>query len=138
MKNPDDVAGPMPHVPEPVEAQRARYPAAIAEVFDVESIRLGTTTTPGQLRRCVFDSPDGLRLIVSREALAGMGVHLHVSASADQESRLFADARGGRIGIAEFTKIALDRFHLISGDPTPLQFSHLSPKGVPHWHRRLS
>jgi hypothetical protein len=125
------------HVAESIEAQRARYPLAVADVFDLESVELGNACRPSELRRCVFDSEDGLRLVVSREAGLGLAEHLHVSASLDSDCELFADARSGKLGPASFVKLALDRFHAISGDETPLEFWGLSPRGIPHWSRPM-
>jgi hypothetical protein len=125
----------IPHVPESIEAARERFPSALAEVVDIESVMLGNEVIPGKLRKHIFDFADGLRLIVSREAIPRWGVYLHVSASFDEHSENFAKVRTGQIGIQEFFHMALDRYHAISGDPSQLEFDHLSSRGIPHWKR---
>lgn len=124
---------PIPHVAESIEAQRLRYLNAIADVFDIEAMNLGTVMRPGELRRCVFDSADGLRLIVSREAGACVGRYLHVSASLDRDCPLYQEVMVG--GLAAFLSFAVARYRAISGDTGPLELSRISGQGVPHWFR---
>jgi hypothetical protein len=125
----------LPHESEPIEGQRARYREALRETFDVESMRLGNVLAPELIRRHVFDSPDGLRLVVRIEAKSGWGKYLHVSASFDSDSELF-EANPSRLVAAEpVVELILDRYHAISGDSQPLNFMGLSPTGVPHWFR---
>jgi hypothetical protein len=127
----------MPFAPEPIESLRARYPAALAEPCDVETSRLGTTFGPGQLRRCVFDCTDGIRLIISRD-LQESRQTLHLSASAQEGSRIWNLIHSEMIGPHDFVPMVESRFREISGDDGPLDFGGFSSgKGVPHWFRPL-
>jgi hypothetical protein len=124
-----------PYEPEDVETQRARYGSALMVVHDVESIRSGNAPDPGLFRRFVFDSRDGIRLVVSVEAVAGQGEYLHLSASLDPDCEHYADVGRGTLNIGSFMVMVMDRFRAISGDDRPLKFRGLSPLGVPHWCR---
>ena len=53
-----------PFQPEAWETMIARFPAAVAPLYDVTATNLNA---PGLQRRHIFDFPDGLRMIVSRE-----------------------------------------------------------------------
>ncbi len=46
----------LPHEPEAVEAMRARFPAALDEVFTRDELLLGYQIQPGARRRHVFGS----------------------------------------------------------------------------------
>jgi hypothetical protein len=126
---------PLPHMAESIDVQRPRYREAIAEVFDIEAMNLGTIMRPGELRRCVFDSADGLRLIVSREAEASLGRYLHVSASLDSDCPLHRMVMARGAGMTTFLVEAVGRYRAISGDTGPLDLAGITDKGVPHWFR---
>jgi hypothetical protein len=72
--------------PESLDKLRARYPAALVELHDVESVLLGTQLRAGQKRANVFDFESGVRLIVGREdngtrTRPGMRHGIHISGS---------------------------------------------------------
>jgi hypothetical protein len=129
--------------PEPLDALRARYGAAVATVHDAESVAMRLAPEPGTLPANVLDCEDGMRLIVSREDCAGTGVLLHLSASLMPGSDLFlellsltGDVSVDRI-LAAFGAAVEHRFRLVSGDDGPLEFLGYSPgRFIPHWVRR--
>lgn len=57
----------MPFQPEPIDALKARFPAALITVYEVEACESGRQQPPGLQRPHVFDFSDGVRMIVSRE-----------------------------------------------------------------------
>lgn len=70
----------LPFEPEDLDRMRARIDAALVETFEVWSPTC--TTGAGEVRRCVFDWPDGMRMIISFDRLArGEAPVLHISAS---------------------------------------------------------
>lgn len=118
-----------PHQPETlIDAQR-RYPAAVAEVYDVESIKLGTVDPPSRHRRHVFDFADGLRLIISRERYEDGRLLVHVSASFACGSELHRQFPG----LMEFMRLACRRFWDVSGDRRVMRFVGITCGNVPHW-----
>lgn len=84
---------PVPYNPEPLESLQARYPAALATVFDIHDVRLGKVDGPAWLAANIFDFEDGLRLIVSREKgyPHTRAVIVHVSASCRPDSPMAAE-----------------------------------------------
>jgi hypothetical protein len=62
---------------EPLRKMRERYPKALEDVYDAESINLGVMAPPGDQRKHVFDFHDGIRIVVSRDSLLD-GRFLHV------------------------------------------------------------
>jgi hypothetical protein len=129
--------------PEPLDALRARYGAAIATVHDAESVAMRLAPEPGTLPAHVLDCEDGMRLIVSREDCAGTGVLLHLSASLVPGSELFLellsltrDVPVDRM-LAAFRAAVEHRFRAVSGDDGPLEFLGYTPgRFMPHWVRR--
>jgi hypothetical protein len=135
----------VPYRPEPLDRLRARYPAALRPVFDGESIALGLGPDPGAEAAQVFDSEDGIRLIVAHCDLGGqVGVILHLSASIDPAAPLYRELLRSARHIwpewsqAEFCRLALARWREISGDDKPIDFvGYGGAKGIPHWFRGL-
>lgn len=126
----------LPFEPESIESLRARYPDALRSVFNAEAVAFGGAPRPGQIRAHVFDSPDGVRLIVDREKSPGHPVYLHLTGSAQEGTPLRDDLRDGRASLADVLARILDRYRDISGDDRPLTFLGLSEdKGCPHWVR---
>lgn len=127
----------LPWQSEPLESLRARYPAALAEVCDVESALLGLVLRPGEQRRHVLDHPDGVRLIVSRDRLPGGRVWTHLSASLDAgrgaalRGRLepLAPAERALALLAELVRC----WREVSGSAAEVRLIGLSPGLVPHW-----
>ena len=132
----------LPFTPEPIEALKARYAAALAETFDVESVALGTTQSPGETPANIFDTPDGERLIVSRDAHGGkLGCPVHFSYSIhlgtkahDRMCKMARRLVGSQNIIGTFRLHGESLFRLISGETRPLKFVGVSKgSGVPHW-----
>jgi hypothetical protein len=132
----------LPFQPESVEVLRARYPEAVAEIVDLEGVRLGSVATPGQSRRHVFDTREGVRLIVSRERTEPTGVVVvHLSGSlldgSPVEETLTAVARthGPREVAQQLCGRIEALFREVSGETRELIFLGFTPdKGIPHWH----
>jgi hypothetical protein len=123
----------LPPQPQTTEENRNRFPAAVRRVFFVEDIERGGER-PGQLREHVFDWPDGLRLIISREDFGDMQPVLHMSASANKEYPLWRRLAKGKVSISDFLDLAALRFFEISKGTHALVFEGFSiPKGIPHW-----
>lgn len=122
-----------PRVPlhvEPLDTLRARYPAAVAELLNSEDIQNSEIPAPSSLPHHVFDTPDGWRLIVSRELLPNSLIVVHLSASIHDET-LLAQLEG------EKTERPLEEIcrlwrYLARSDRTP-DLVYVSPKGVPHF-----
>src|SRR5262245_34982336 len=77
---------PVPCKPEPLDALRRRYPAALARVFDGTSTDLAPVGAAN-----VFDHEDGLRLVCSPVRDEHGIVHLLVSAAVAPGSTLEQD-----------------------------------------------
>jgi len=128
---------PHPFSPEPIPALQARYPLAIAETHDVESIRLGVAMPPSALARCRFDTQGGVRLIISRERSMCGEVGLHISASLEPGTPFFRrlqalppDAAGM---FRRFMTEAERLFRLISDDKRTPEHLFTTPELIPHW-----
>lgn len=111
--------------PESIATARARYAAALTEVFDVESINLGTVLRPGECRANVFDFADGIRMIVSRDRLPTGKVVLHVSASLRQ---------CGPIDLIAMVQVLACRFSSLSGFVGELGQVVITHGCVAHWN----
>src|ERR1051326_8143577 len=98
----------LPFSPQPLATLQGRYAAALAHVFDC---RAGVPRPrPGELYSNVFDSEDGMRLIISLEQYTP-NLMLHVSASAMRDTSLFNQLAGsGEVGQERFIKMAPARF----------------------------
>ena len=117
----------IPFCPEPKVKLKARFPAALEDVYNIELIRAGKITRPGIIPKHVFDFEDGMRLIISRE-LYPDGVITHVSASWDLS-----------VGPCPWKKLEdgledmLNRFAELGGKkPKKAQLRVTAEKGVPH------
>ncbi len=129
----------LPAEPQPMILMRRRFPAAVAQYVDIESVKLGTKLHPGELRRHVFDFADGLRLIVSREDWGARGKVIHVSASSEHGSPLFkllaasVDLAGAAASIGTFIYGVKRKFRGLSGRDAALTLDSISHEmGVPH------
>ncbi len=130
---------PIPEIAEPLDALRARYPQALAHVYDTDAIRDHGAIRPGECAGNVFDFEDGLRLIISRERIDA-GVVLHISASLQAKTRLADKLRrsGGtaaRLQI-EFMRAAEKRFRELSGNEQALDFVFWTQGMIPHWQQK--
>lgn len=102
--------GPLPRNPQPYPVLAGRYALAVARVWDLQEIKAGGAR-PGQAPECIFDTEDGLRLIISRERNPDGLVNLHMSMSA-QEGALPA------LGITDrpaLVHLAVNRLRWIRG-----------------------
>ena len=113
--------------PEPLQSMRKRYGAAVETVYIA-----GSSPRPGQQRKNVFDCDDGLRLIISRDAVVG-APQIHVSTSVYPGSRLEEMIEGG-MQIEAFLFFCVTRFGAISGDGRPITFVGISEGGVSHFY----
>jgi len=125
----------MPTIPTPetVSSLRRRYPAALREVYDLESVRLGSQQSPVELPCHTFPFHDGLTLFVSREDYGEPhGRLLNVSAMVRRDSRLDVQLlrtgrRSGReASLRELIGLAESRFGRISGGRSPIRFAAFS------------
>lgn len=89
----------LPFRPEPLDALRSRWPAAMKHIFPADLVVTGKHVRPGQRRTWVFDFDDGYRLIVSREFLPSIGRYFHASMSMDLNS-------ASRVEIARWNMVA--------------------------------
>ena len=120
----------IPFEAETIDRLRAGYRAPISELIDPLMMKV----TPGQKREHVFDSKDGIRLIISRE-LFDDGPAIHISASVQDKSPLASSLEGGMVHPKRFLKKCLERFQQISGDRREPRLVLITPgKGIPHWH----
>lgn len=131
----------LPFSPEPIEALRARYEAALADPFDEESVRLGSTLRPNETPANVFDTPDGERLVISRGSHGGViGSPVHVTYGIHKGSKAcirmtkMAQRFGSQNIIGTFKNHGEALFHLISRETRPLKYLGISKgNGIPHW-----
>lgn len=123
----------LPHEPETIEEMRARYPAAVADIYDVES--LGTVRPPGMQRRHVFDYTDGLRLIVSTDRLSDGQVVSHFSASVAPGLPLYAMLVEKTTTPLAYLYLCVSRWQELSCDVCPVceYLGPLSQAGSHHW-----
>jgi hypothetical protein len=130
---------PVPNTPEPPEALRKRYPAALEHVYDQAAIVERGGIRPGEVAAQVFDHADGLRLIISRERTPSGHVVLHVSASMWSGSRVFEEYLLLRAFLppkrilAMFAKSIPERFRELSGDARPMRFLYFTSGVIPHF-----
>ena len=109
---------------------QARYPGAIAEVSDHARIAAGAQERPGNQRRHVFDFPDGLRAIVSRDRLTDGREGTFISGSFIPNSRIYE-----RLAVApdppnELCRVIQARWQQLAGsNRTPELFGWSSGKG---------
>jgi hypothetical protein len=132
------VGGSVPYSPESVVVLRDRYRQALDPIIDVESVLLGNDVRPDQLRRCVFDYFDGMRLVISVEVMAGRGEYLHLAAWLHDPSELHAADASGDFTASLFALTVLERFAAISGDRGLMAHWPTSTPGVIHFARPLS
>lgn len=133
----------VPFRPRSLEAHRPRYVAALVPVYDMDECGRRPELRPGIRPEHVFDFSDGLRLLISRDRLAGgRGVITHCSASAITSTAAYLEIetrmRLEGVGAAQawFCATVLERWRDLAGGALPgePEFKGFSPgKGVPHW-----
>lgn len=128
---------PLPFVAETADSLRLRYPAAVAPLVDRIDVEAGRRVRPGAERRHVFDWPDGVRLIVSREMIdrttGVVGVHMSASVSSHGEAYERLTRIKGVRAASAFLDLAMARWVELSGGPIEATFIGFSPGLVPHW-----
>lgn len=113
----------LPFKPQSLSELRHRFPAAINHYHQVR---------PGKHRAHVFDTEDGLRLIVSVESINGDDV-LHVSGSVESNSAVGQKVRKGFISEADLIGWIECRFAALWGDDPPTLVFVGASSGVAHW-----
>jgi hypothetical protein len=113
---------------EGLTALRARYPAAVADVIDQVDVVSGKVQAPSGDPRHVFDTPDGWRLIVSRERMPDGRIGVHLSASIHDPD---AAARARDLGGMLDAVVRAWRF-IANTERTPMYIG-MTPGGIPHF-----
>lgn len=131
----DDKISTLDYMVETTERLRQRYPAALIAIFDYS--KGVPRTRAGQLRGHVFDFQDGLRFIVARELMPDGNIVLHLSASINAASKMYAAILDSTLTRESLSNLILQRFRELSGDDKELELSGWSDGGVPHWFRVL-
>lgn len=116
----------VPLNPEPIDALRRRFPAAIAEVIAHEDIFSGRRPAPSGEPAHVFDTEDGLRLIVSMERLQDGCVGTHISAS-------FHTLEGAGLPWHDAQAWIFKTFAALSGDTRRPRLVAVAGAGIPHF-----
>jgi hypothetical protein len=132
--------------PEAINEAAARFAAAI----DTEPYVAGEEPRPGTQRRHVFDFPDGLRLIVSRDQYPAplgkrpmVGIHMSASmhdgqplakeiAQAITEDR-YPGVSAPYVATKLIDMAAVQRFRAMCGYDKKLRPKQVSPSGVLHY-----
>ena len=112
----------LPFKPETFEGIKARLPIALVDVYEIH-----TEPRPGLQRKHVFDFQDGVRMIISRDAVDGDScVHVSASAFGLEIDRIVS--RGPQYFVDKIKKRWLELGR------NPLDFAGFSlEKGVPHF-----
>jgi hypothetical protein len=121
-----------PRVPLHIEGLtvlRARYAAAVAEVIAQADIVTGRVDSPSGDPRHVFDTPDGWRLIVSRERTTDGRIGVHLSGSIHG-----GEATAHRAGSLDGMLDAIVRtWRFIANSQRTPVFLGMSDGGIPHF-----
>lgn len=125
----------LPFEPESITAQQERYADAVEETIDRYR---NQTYRIGQQRKHVFDCPDGIRLIISRE-VNDLGTFIHFSGSLEPGYLLYEQVEMRRISGENCCRQMIARFRDISRDYRKAKFEGFSPEAkVPHWSIKLA
>jgi hypothetical protein len=118
----------VPFNPEPMDRLQARYKDAIRELIDPRDILAKKRKPPSSDARHVFDTEDGLRLIISLERMPDGRVVIHMSAS-------FTGLAIGMnmSGAEEATHWIVSTFQQISGTSREPELLGVTDGGIPHW-----
>jgi len=112
--------------PESIEAMRARLPLAFEKVNRAVDVLAGKALAPSGERTNVFDFPNGLRLILSRDEVDGRNF-IHLSAS-----YRWASAFSSKEMFVASIRHAMDGLGL-SLPLTELPHDVSPQGGIPHW-----
>ena len=119
----------LPVEPETLAELKVRFPQAVESVIYIEKVRSGEQVSPSTLREHVFDFPDGMRMIVSREDLGDGNVFYHASASGTEKyGESIKDE--GLSGVAEDLMLRLSA--LRDTHPSTQVSSFVSDAGILH------
>jgi len=122
----------LPFAPEPLAALQARYAAAVATLVDTTRVVQGLVPAPSGDRRHVFDWPDGLRLMVSRERMPDGRCGVHISASFDPACDAYQDVLEGDLDPAALLVLVVQRWSALASSARTLELLGFSERGVPH------
>jgi hypothetical protein len=118
----------------PLVTLQARYAAALVELYDQGAIAQGQQPRPGQQPQHVFDFPDGLRLIVSRERSPDGQTGVHLSGSLIPGTTLYQRLAQTDEVVNEFCTIICARWQeLANSTRTPGLVALSDDEGVPHF-----
>ena len=124
----------VPFKPQWMKEHHDRYDEAIETIYDIESIEIGLADPPSGKPKHVFDFPDGLRLIVSKDQFP---THkkpvIHFSASVEPGYQLYRLIHRGKVGPNKFLRIVLERFRTLSLYKGDIIYTGFSDGGIPHW-----
>lgn len=123
--------------PEDVEAINLRMPAALERLWDQEAVRKDVEANglgaerPGADRKYIFDYPDGMRLIVSREKTKTMESAVHISATLHHGLlvRLWV---AGKLSGKQLQEMVRTRIRTAIG-VREIELVGISDMGVAHW-----
>lgn len=93
----------VPWSPEPLASLQARYPAAVTDLIDQQDVADERRPSPSGEAKHVFDTEDGLRLIINCERLLDGRVGIHISASLHHNPPKKLDIRETWRSIAQST-----------------------------------
>ena len=135
MKKMTERHGPLPYEPQSIDMLRLRFAMALVNVYDTREVLRGRDFGIGQNRAHVFDCPDGMRLIISRERSPdGLAQFVHISVSWDSTCEFYREVEREAKGLMDALRLVERRFRDLSGDTRPLRFLGMTaPKGVPHF-----
>lgn len=126
----------LPYEPEPLESLRARYPAAIAPLYDIirqaQLYAAGLATLPTLQRKHVFDCLNGLRLIIDRESFISFTA-IHISASALPDGAIEQQIKSGALSQEAFFEMVIKEWQQISGSTARPRLVRVSPIARPHF-----
>ena len=112
----------------------ARYAAAVQEIYDYATPGASERPRPSAQACHIFDWPDGLRLIISRERFQDGRVGIHLSASVQPNTSLFADVQHRRISLLALFEVIGLRWQTLAGSTRrPEMVGVSAEKGVPHF-----
>lgn len=126
--------------PHTVEEHKLRWPGAMVEVLDSESVKIGVSSEAAQREANLFDFQDGLRLIVSREQTL-KDKQLHLIGTMLPNSELWAivcrdqhSSRPPKLSVEAFQQLIVERFEAIVDRPIALKFMGFGFRDhTPHW-----
>jgi len=98
----------------------------VADLIDQRDVAAGRRTAPSGDPAHVFDTPHGLRLIISRDRWADGRIGVHVSASWHRPLTKHTTRE------SQYAEISAS-WRAISGSTLPLEFCGASEGGVPHF-----